>query len=232
MNVPAEHRHTLWGSLVGGPDAQDNYNDVTTDYVYNEVAIDYNAGLVGALAGLYQYYGSGQSNAKWTPPAEPAEQPPYATAKLEQENNQRTQVTLQINNYLTHPPHFETDLSVRYYFDISELLEHGQSINDVKYEIYYDESKTLDGKPATMSGPTAVDAANGIYYVTVDWSGVPIYGKRDFQFALIAGQDSTWQSWWDGSNDWSHTGITNTSTMTTYIPVYRAGTKIFGSEPS
>ena len=37
---------------MGGPDLEDNPIDETTDYVYNEVAIDYNAGFTGALAGF------------------------------------------------------------------------------------------------------------------------------------------------------------------------------------
>ncbi len=45
-------QHILYGGLVGGPDLNDNYKDSATEYVYTEVGIDYNAGLVGALAGL------------------------------------------------------------------------------------------------------------------------------------------------------------------------------------
>jgi hypothetical protein len=52
--------HTLIGALVGGPcDAGGTYHDNMSDYVCNEVAIDYNAGLVGAAAGLYHFYGTG-----------------------------------------------------------------------------------------------------------------------------------------------------------------------------
>ncbi len=44
----------LVGALVGGPsDASGTYQDVISDYICNEVACDYNAGLVGAAAGLY-----------------------------------------------------------------------------------------------------------------------------------------------------------------------------------
>ena len=48
----------LYGALAGGPDGQDNHIDVTSDYIYNEVTIDYNAAFVGACAGLYEYYGT------------------------------------------------------------------------------------------------------------------------------------------------------------------------------
>lgn len=53
----AEALHTLYGALVGGPDQSDNYIDDVNQYQYTEVAIDYNAGLVGALAGMIKYEG-------------------------------------------------------------------------------------------------------------------------------------------------------------------------------
>lgn len=52
---PSPHKHVLYGALVGGPDGSDNHIDVTHDYIYNEVTIDYNAALVGACAGLYRF---------------------------------------------------------------------------------------------------------------------------------------------------------------------------------
>lgn len=51
------HKHTLYGALVGGPDKNDKHIDKTSDYEYNEVTLDYNAGLVFASAGLYAVYG-------------------------------------------------------------------------------------------------------------------------------------------------------------------------------
>lgn len=46
--------HTLYGALVGGPGKDGSYQDVRTDYKKNEVALDYNAGYSGALAGLLE----------------------------------------------------------------------------------------------------------------------------------------------------------------------------------
>ena len=47
----------LVGALAGGPeDKNGTYSDSIKDYVANEVALDYNAGLVGAAAGLYHFY--------------------------------------------------------------------------------------------------------------------------------------------------------------------------------
>ena len=48
----APNPQTLFGALVGGPDANDNYNDARDDYVSNEVATDYNAGFQSAVAYL------------------------------------------------------------------------------------------------------------------------------------------------------------------------------------
>ncbi|MDR0983867.1 MAG: glycoside hydrolase family 9 protein [Ruminococcus sp.] len=52
--------HVLVGALCGGPETgSGGYADTANNYVANEVAIDYNACFVGALAGLYLKYGTG-----------------------------------------------------------------------------------------------------------------------------------------------------------------------------
>ncbi len=48
-----ENHYTLLGALVGGPGQNGTYQDLQSDYYCNEVALDYNAGLVGLAAGLY-----------------------------------------------------------------------------------------------------------------------------------------------------------------------------------
>ena len=49
--------HILLGALVGGPtDANGTYQDKQDDYTANEVALDYNAGFVGAAAALYMLH--------------------------------------------------------------------------------------------------------------------------------------------------------------------------------
>ena len=53
-------KYVLVGALCGGPtDANGTYQDKRSDYKANEVAIDYNAGFVGAAAGLYYHYKTG-----------------------------------------------------------------------------------------------------------------------------------------------------------------------------
>ncbi len=52
--------HTLIGAVLGGPtNTNGDYNDSVQDSQSNEVALDYNAGFVGAAAGLYEVYKTG-----------------------------------------------------------------------------------------------------------------------------------------------------------------------------
>ena len=57
-----EAKHLLLGALVGGPDRNDNFIDDVNQYQYTEVAIDYNAGLVGVLAGILDDTEPGQND--------------------------------------------------------------------------------------------------------------------------------------------------------------------------
>ena len=52
FNSPEANAFVLHGALVGGPSRADDfaYTDQRSDYISNEVAIDYNSGLTGALA--------------------------------------------------------------------------------------------------------------------------------------------------------------------------------------
>lgn len=50
----ASNPHVLVGAVVGGPGVRDQYVDRRDDYISNEVAIDYNAGVTSALAALLE----------------------------------------------------------------------------------------------------------------------------------------------------------------------------------
>lgn len=53
FNTPNSNPQILTGALVGGPAGPgDGYTDIRSNYQQNEVALDYNAGFTGALAGL------------------------------------------------------------------------------------------------------------------------------------------------------------------------------------
>lgn len=78
IHSPSENRHVLYGALVGGPPQPDDfsYRDERTDYISNEVAIDYNAGFQGAISRLVITDG-GEALPDF-PPGKPAEKPAEA----------------------------------------------------------------------------------------------------------------------------------------------------------
>ena len=235
---PANDRHILWGALVGGPSATDQPDDVTTDFVLNEVAVDYSAALVGALAGLYQYYGQGQTMTNFTPPAEPTENPYYTTATLNQDSNQGTQLTVNINNVASAPPHFETDLSTRVFFDISSIFKQGQTISNISTPVYYDAASQIDGKTTSISAPAQWGDANScLYYVTIGWTGdnVGLPPSRAFEFGINAAIGPNFQFYWNSSASPFITGLaagTYASAPDPNIPVYQSGKLVYGQEPA
>ncbi|HHX55643.1 MAG TPA: hypothetical protein GX705_04775 [Clostridiales bacterium] len=230
MLVPEHQRHVLWGALVGGPDETDFHRDDITDYIYNEVAIDYNAGCVGALAGLYEIYGQGQEPDPSVPEYQVDEKPYYVTAKIEQENSERTQLTIKVFNDTTCPPRLEDNLKAKYFFNISEMMEKGQSIDDISVQVMYDQAKTLDGVGVDINGPYPWNAEEGIYYVELDWSNLAFHGNREIQLALVPAQDSSYEVNWNPTNDWSRQGITLQEAQTTYIPLYIDDELVYGTE--
>ncbi|SES85518.1 glycoside hydrolase family 9 protein [[Clostridium] polysaccharolyticum] len=230
MKDPVNPHHILWGALAGGPNASDDYHDDRTDYVFNEVAIDYNAAFVGALAALYAEYGEGQEPME-SIPQEKDTNAFYIEGAQEQDNDQRSQVSIRIHNDVACPPRRLSGISVRYFFNIAELLHAHQSIKDVSAAILYDEAFIADGVASSISKPVAWDEENGIYYVEITWNAA-FHGKRDMMFTLVAGQDSEWKSNWDASNDYSHEDLAGKEyTSTSKIPMYYDGKRVYGDEP-
>jgi hypothetical protein len=229
MNDPAEHRHILWGALAGGPDKSDYHMDKTTEYAYNEVAIDYNAAFVGACAALYKYYGEGQKPIPNFPPKEKRNDDYYCESRIERETKDSTQIVLKIHNESTQPPHYETGMTAKYFFNISELLKNGQGIDDVVFAIEYDGMVSKQQPPVKYKGPIKWDDA-GTYYYLLDWSGSKIYGDRELQISFRSKQDKNYLTHWDSSNDYSRSGVTSTYAVNKNVPVYLDGVKVYGEE--
>jgi len=248
QSVPLTDNHILWGALVGGPSSTDQPDDVTTDFVLNEVAVDYNAALVGALAGLYQYYGQSQTMTSFTPPAfsqgdcaeysQTCTTPYYDTATLNQDSSQSTQITLNISNYADEPPHLQTGMSTRVYFDISSLYAAGQTISDVSTPVYYDAADQIDGQPTAISAPVQWGGTSScVYYVTINWGsdGIGLPPSRAFEFAFVDAIGTDYKFHWNSSSSAFMTGLaagTYASAPDPYIPVYLNGTLAYGQTPS
>jgi endoglucanase len=215
-------RHILYGALVGGPKEDDSYSDDIDEYVYTEVGLDYNAGLVGALAGMTELYGAGQE-AEDTPgiEAEPAEY--YVEAQVTYENVQQTIVKAYLHNITVSPPQYETGLTLRYFVDLSEFYAQGLSVADITTGIDYTDNGAVIG-----SSLLPWDEANHIYYAEVSWPNTALYAKCQVQFK-IAGQTSTI---WDATNDFSRTGLTGTLATTENIAVFKEGELVYGKVPA
>ncbi|MBE6877372.1 MAG: glycoside hydrolase, partial [Ruminococcus sp.] len=158
---PAPQRHVLYGALVGGPDADDKHNDITSDWIYNEVTIDYNAAFVGASAGLYAFFGSPDDpiDADF-PPAEANSGEEgtssngywveaFAVDDLHDDGAGVTKISFMVRTDSNKP---SDKVSVRYYFDSSEI----SNISSVKASELYDQSSTEageEGADGIISGP-------------------------------------------------------------------------------
>lgn len=253
MDNPETYQvHTLYGALVGGPDAKDYHHDETKDYIYNEVTDDYNAAFTGALAGLYHYYGAeGKELADKNyiiedfnmsenkPGAKDDSLGIYVTAGKAQETDAGLQVKLVIHNETTNPPKFESDMRVRYYFNISEQLEAGEDISFIETRIDYDQEKSFtDGKnEAHISEPVKYDD-NGTYYIEISWINCDFYGSRVYQFGLLNKMNpETFDTVWDSTNDYSYSDLisfeddNNAAALTDKVTAYVDGELIWGVEP-
>lgn len=243
----AEHKHVLYGALVGGPDATDQHNDVTADWIYNEVTIDYNAAFVGACAGLYTYYGT--DNMQITPDFPPPDKnadgsessgndfwvDAYAVDDMQASGAGVTKLAVQMRTDSISP---KTDLSMRYYFSIEEMNDKSNISNVQGQELYDQASEEASPADGVISGPIQYNASfdPDIYYVEVKWDGYKIANsnkKYQFTVGLYYGDN------WDPTNDWSYQGITKcqdtyqdgSETRTDYICVYSDGRLIGGIEP-
>jgi len=221
QSVPNKHRHVLYGALVGGPDQNDNYNDDIGDYVSNEVACDYNAGLVGALAKMYLLYG-GEVDPNFKA-IETPEDEIFVEASVNTSSNNFVEIKAILNNQSAWPARVVDQVSFRYYLDLSEL--EGIDLNNIKTQINYHEGAKIS---------ELKHLKDNIYYVEIDFSGTKIYPggqssyKKEVQFRISAPDGSSWNS----DNDFSYTGLTTgTPVKTEYIPVYEKGKLIYGKEP-
>jgi len=260
MDDPIVQVHTLWGALVGGPDLDDFHNDVTKDYIYNEVTDDYNAGFCGDLAGLYHFYGAKgkefqdknyiipdfdmSKNAvgydQVDKDGNPLPTGLFVSGGKNQEQESSVQLKVVVHNRTVDPPKFESNLKARYYFNISELLATGHDIDSVEARIDYDQEKSFtDGKnEAVLTGPFKYDD-DGTYYYEISWQNCDFYGSRVYQFAIKYNMDETTyvSPEWDSKNDYSYADLVSfadeneASAITDKITLYADDKLIWGVEP-
>ncbi|MFX3651189.1 MAG: glycoside hydrolase family 9 protein [Paenibacillus sp.] len=225
-DIPANHRHILYGAMVGGPDASDGYTDDIGDYVSNEVATDYNAGFTGALAKMNLLFGQNHQPLANFPAPEVKGDEFFVEAAIKSSGSNYTEIRAQLNNRSAWPAKMGDQLSFKYFLDLSEVYAAGRTVSDVQVTTTYTEG-------ATVSQPVVVNAAQHIYAITANFSNTKIYPggegnyRKEVQFRITGPQGA-----WNASNDHSfQTLTTGTPVKSIYLPVYDAGVKVYGQEP-
>lgn len=230
------HAHILYGALVGGPDQKDGYSDKIGDYQYTEVAIDYNAGYTAALCAMVDKYG-GTSDPDFPPTETPKWDEFFMKASINQSASSYTELKVFAMNHSAWPARTIKNLSYNYYFDISELVDAGYSINDVSVKVGYDQHSGDKGK-ISISDPIQYDG--NIYYVKLsfaDGSVVMPTGQSEHrsecQFRISIPDNI--QGVWDPTNDYSYAGLEqggeDAMVATDHITMYDGDTLIWGVEP-
>jgi endoglucanase len=236
---PIENRHVIWGALVNGPsDEQDGHVDQRSDYGKNEVSIDYNASLLSALAAHYQLRGQGQCPLDDFPPVEAPIDEFYSKGKVNAQGPCSAQVEITVINESIHPPRYDAHLSARYFFDVGELLAQGIDPKQMQVSVVYDRGATEFGEPTKVEGPFVCSEDASTYYVELSYEGYEFWGemtklKAPRTTILRIGVADGAGCVFDDSNDFSYQGLkSDASAKTPQIPVYSAGTLVWGNEPA
>lgn len=230
QTLPANHRHVLYGALVGGPGANDGYTDSISDYVSNEVAIDYNASIVGVLAGAQQLFPGSVPLANFPQAEVVSEDEYFVEAGINSSGTTYTEVKAVVNNRSGWPAKVADKLSLRYYVDLSEVFAAGRTAADIKVSSNYSDGGVARGLVRCGS--------SNLFYAVGDFTGTKVYPggqsayKKEIQIR-IAAPDST--SFWNPSNDPSYAGLASNGSApvkVTGITLYDDGRKVWGSEPT
>ncbi|MFZ5988341.1 MAG: glycoside hydrolase family 9 protein [Bacillota bacterium] len=228
---PPDNRHILYGALVGSVNNNDGFNDSINDYVSNEVAIDYNSGLVGALARMYMEFGGNPIPEDQFPLPDKPYEPKHewaVFAGLNSNGTNGTNFSCRVENRTAWPARPTDKLKIRYFLTLDT-----DDISDV-----YITVKQTDLCKA--EGPNLWDEANKVYYFTLDFTNTWIYpgcaweaGGPQIDF-LIGSKSNKW----DPSNDWSFKNWDDTykNEIRKYapnIPMYNGDNfvKVSGNEP-
>ena len=244
-----EYAHTLYGALVGGPDKSGKYVNDVSQYQYSEVAIDYNAGYTACLCAMVDDYG-GTTDASFPP----AETPKWAEWEVAAVINgtpaaSYTEIKAWAMNHTAWPARVAKDVEYRYFFDVSEVLDAGLSVDDIKVEGKSQQYESGQGH-ATVTGPHKYegDPTGNTYYASIkfdDGRAIQPTGQSEHrdevQFRIsipdaIDGKSTAGA--WDTSNDWSYLGglskasdLKKADSLNEHMPMYVDGEIAWGEEP-
>ena len=239
VSFAGDNRHVLYGGLVGGPkDTNDTYTDDRNDYIANEVALDYNAGFVGALAGLYTQFGGTPLPASQFPPTRVLENPPkdefFVNGGVQSSSIDNTHSSIQVDllatNHSAWPARTTNNLKIKYFLNLADKPSNG----NVSVNVFSTDPR------AVVSGLKLFDAASQIYYVEVWFKNIPIYpGGDDRQISSKETQLQFQFSWpHDFTKDWSYQQLGSQGQLkeAPNVPIYEVVNNtdllLFGTEPT
>ncbi|MDE6789774.1 MAG: glycoside hydrolase family 9 protein [Ruminococcus sp.] len=243
-----EYAHTLYGALVGGPNMEGKYINEVGQYQYSEVAIDYNAGYTAALCALVDEYG-GKPLADFPPTETPTWAEWEVAAVLNGSGNSYTEIKAWAMNHTAWPTRVEKNISYRYYFDVSEVLAAGLSVNDITIKSGSQQYQEGQQGYAEVSGPYLYDgdSTGNTYYAEIkflDGRAIQPTGQSEHrdevQFRIsipdaIDGKSTAGA--WDPKNDWSYKGVEDATdlkkpdSLNDHITMYVNDVLVWGTEP-
>ena len=229
INSPADNRHLLIGALVGGPGSGDSYVDDRTDYVANEVAVDYNAGFTSALARLYLDFGGNPIPESQFPPAATPDDEIFVEIRDNSSDHRQTDLAAKLHNRSAWPARASDQLKFRYWVDLTEEMADGYTASDVTVSVFYNQGATV-----SQLQPWG-DPADNLYYTEVSFSGTLVqpgswgHSQKEVQFRLAL--PNTANSW-DASADPSWDNYSSSFTQAPLVAVYDNDQLIWGQEPT
>ena len=242
-----EYAHTLYGALVGGPDKSGSYKNSVAQYEYSEVAIDYNAGYTACLCAMVDDYGGNID-----PAFPPAETPKWAEWEVAAVINGTpastyTEIKAWAMNHTAWPARVAKDVEYRYFFDVSEVIENGLSVDDIKVEGKSQQYESGQGH-ATVPHKYEGDPTGNTYYASIkfeDGRAIQPTGQSEhrdevqFRISIPDAVDGkSTAGAWDTSNDWSYLGgldkatdLKKANSLNEHMPMYVDGVIAWGEEP-
>lgn len=245
-----EYAHVLYGALEGGPNSDGTFKDDNGSYTNTEVAIDYNAGYTAALCAFLDDYG-GEKLEDFPQPETPKWSEWEVAASLNGKGNSYSEIKTWTMNHTAWPARVAKNIKYRYYFDVSEVLAAGLSVDDITVKIgsqQYQEGQqgyaTTTGKPIKYEG----DPSGNTYYAEIvfeDGRAIMPTGQSEHrdevQFRVsipdaVDGKPTTGA--WNPENDWSYEGIEDApnelkykAALNDHITMYVDDVLVWGTEP-
>ena len=155
-------------------------------------------------------------------------------AKINTVGDRFTEISATVQNMTTWPARYAEELTIRYYFDLSEVFAAGFTLDDVIAQYRVCHLCSSDSLP--FRGPLPVSGNPDLFYIEIGFDGEKIYPggqsayRREVQFRIGLPETAP-QGVWDPSNDPSFVGLTTSVDTTGHkaIPLYEKGRLMWGT---